>query len=105
MVCLPDGRYISSIFVYNLSSLHTLNIDRSNKTKWLYANKKKARSRLYSAETLTNTDYADDLVLLANTLARAESQLHSLEQGAENIGLHASANKTEYICFKQELVY
>ena len=39
----------------------------------------KERSRRYPAQTITNMDYADDIVLLANTPAQAESLLHSLE--------------------------
>ena len=31
---------------------------------------------------MTNTDYIDDIVLLANTKAQAESLLHNLEQVA-----------------------
>ena len=34
---------------------------------------KKAKSRLYPAETITDTDYADDLVLLANTPGQVKS--------------------------------
>ena len=56
----------------------------------------KARSRSYLAQTIADTDYADDLVLLANTPAQAKSQLHSLEKAAGGIGLH---DKTEYMCF------
>ena len=48
-------------------------------------------------ETITYADYADDLVLLANTPAQAESQLHSLDQAAGGIGLYAYANKIEYM--------
>ena len=44
---------------------------------------------------------ADDIVLLANTPAQAETLLHSLERAAAGIGLHVSANKTEYMCFNQ----
>ena len=33
------------------------------------------------AQTMANADYADDLVLLANTPALTESLLHSLELG------------------------
>ena len=32
----------------------------------------------------------------------AESQLHNLEQAGRAIGLHVNANKTGYMCFKQE---
>ena len=37
---------------------------------------KKARSRRYLAETITDEDYADDPALLSNTTAVAESTTH-----------------------------
>ena len=40
---------------------------------------KKVRSRRYPAQTITNTDYADDIALLANTPTQAESLLQSLD--------------------------
>ena len=61
----------------------------------------KERSRRYPAQTITDADYADDIALLANTLARAESLLHSLEQAAAGIGLQGNADKTECMCFNQ----
>ena len=61
----------------------------------------KEKSRRYPAQTITDADYADDIVLLANTLAQAETLLHSLEQAAGGIGLHVNADKTEYMCFNQ----
>ena len=42
-------------------------------------------------------DYADDIVLLANTPTQAESVLHSLKQA-----LHMNADKTQYIFFNQD---
>ena len=61
----------------------------------------KERSRRYPAQIITDADYADDIVLQANTSAQAESQLHSLERAAGGIGLHVNANKTEYMGFNQ----
>ena len=61
----------------------------------------KEKSRRYSAKTITNADYANDIVLLANTHAQAETLLHSLEQAAAGIGLHVNAHKTEYMYFNQ----
>ena len=46
-------------------------------------------------------DYADDIVLLANTPAQAETLIHSLEGAAAGIGVHVNAHKTEYMCFNQ----
>ena len=48
-----------------------------------------------------DTEYTDDIALLANTPVQVESRLHSLEQAAGSISLHVNADKTEYICFNQ----
>ena len=61
----------------------------------------KERSRSYPAQTITDTDYTDDIALPANARAQTETLLHSLERGAAGIGLHVNAHKTEYICFNQ----
>ena len=63
---------------------------------------KKAKSKGYRAEPMIDADYAYDLMLLTNTPAQAETLLHSLKQAAGGIGLYVNANKTEFICFKQE---
>ena len=39
----------------------------------------KERSSRYPAQTIADVDYADDIALLANTPAQAETLLHSLE--------------------------
>ena len=61
----------------------------------------KKRSRRYTAKTITDADYADDIALLANTPNQAEMLLHSLEWAAAGIGLHVNAHETEYMCFNQ----
>ena len=61
----------------------------------------KERTRRYLAQTLTDANYADDIAHLANTPAQAEFLQHSLEWAAGSIGLHANADKTEYMCFNQ----
>ena len=58
----------------------------------------KKRSRRYPAQTITDADYTDDIVLLANAPAQAKTQLHSLEWEAVGIGLHINAHK---MCFNQ----
>ena len=63
----------------------------------------KKRSRRYPAKTITDADYADDIAILANTPAQAETLLHSLERAAAGIGHHVNAHKTEYTCFNQTL--
>ena len=61
----------------------------------------KERSRRYSAQTITDADYAHDIALLANTSTQAESRLYSLERTAADMGLNVNADKTEYISFNQ----
>ena len=46
-------------------------------------------------------DYADDIVLLVNTLIQAESKLDNLERVAGGIGLHRNADKKEFMGFNQ----
>ena len=52
-------------------------------------------------KTNTDADYTDDMALLANTSAQADTLLHSLEQATAGIGLHVNVHKTEYMCFNQ----
>ena len=61
----------------------------------------KEKSRRYPAQTIKDTDYADDIELLANTPAQAESLLHNLEQTTVGIVLYVIADKTEYMCLNQ----
>ena len=61
----------------------------------------KKRSRRYPAKTITDADYADDIVILANTPNQAETLLYSLERAAAGIGLYVNAHKTEYMCYNQ----
>ena len=61
----------------------------------------KKRSRRYSAKTITDADYADDIAILANTPNQAETLLHSLERATAGIGLYVNAHKTEYMCYNQ----
>ena len=59
------------------------------------------RSRRYLAQTITDTDYTNDIALLANAPAQAKTLQHSLEWTAADIGLHVNAHKMEYMCFNQ----
>ncbi len=57
--------------------------------------------RRYLAKTIIDADYTDDIAILANAPAQAETLQHSLERVAAGIGLHVNAHKTEYMCFNQ----
>ena len=49
---------------------------------------------------MTDADFPDDLVLLANTTTQAESLLHCLEGAARDISLCVTANITVFMYFK-----
>ena len=61
----------------------------------------KERSRRYPAQIIRDIDYTNDIALLANVPAQAETLLHSLEWAAAGISLHVNAHKMEYMCFNQ----
>ena len=48
-----------------------------------------------------DTDYTNDIAILAITPAQAESLQQSLQWAGGGIGLHVNAEKTEYMCFNQ----
>ena len=54
----------------------------------------KIRSRRYTAKTITDADYVDDIAILANTPHEAEVLLLSLEQAAAGNSLHINGHKT-----------
>ena len=55
------------------------------------------RSSRYPEVKITDTDFADDLALLTNTIAMAQSFLLSLEEAANSVGLHLNESKTKYL--------
>ena len=65
----------------------------------------KKRSRRYAAQAITDADYADDIALLENTPAQAETLLHSLEWATSGIGLHFNADQTETCAFIKETTF
>ena len=54
---------------------------------------KKVRSTRYPEENITDVDYADDIVLLANAPTQAESLLHGLKEAAGGISLYMIVEK------------
>ena len=59
------------------------------------------RSRGYPAKTIIDAYSADDMALLENAFAEAETLLHCLERDAAGISLHVNVHKTEYMSFNQ----
>ena len=48
-----------------------------------------------------DADYAEEIALLKNTHAQAESLLQNLERAAGGIDFHVNSDKTEYMGFNQ----
>ena len=67
-----------------------MNINKSIKRKWFLI-KKKPRSSWYPAETMTDVDYADNLVLLTNTSTQDDSLLYSKEEAVRGLNKKESS--------------
>ena len=85
-------------FIICLDSVLRLSIDVMKDNGFKLAKK---RSKIFPAQTITDADYADNILLLANITTQAEILLHNLERAFTGIGHHVNTDKTEYICFKQ----
>ena len=62
----------------------------------------KSRSRRHPAVVITDTDYADNIELLSDSIEKAELLLHQVESAAKLIGLHINETKTEYMVFNHD---
>ena len=55
------------------------------------------RSTRHPAQYLTDTDFADDIALISESLVNAQALLQSLEQASNCVGLYLNEKKTEYV--------
>ena len=76
-VCSLDGDTVAPyLFIICLNYVLRMFIDRMKENGFKLT---KERNRRYPAQTIMDMDYADDIALLANTPAQAESVQRSLE--------------------------
>ena len=87
------------IFIICLDYVLRKALDKNNELGFILA---KRKSKCFPTMKVTDTDYADDLAVLADVLKDATFLLHSIERTAKEIGLNLSADKTEFICFNQD---
>ena len=92
------GTLAPYLFIICLDYVLRTSIDKIRENGFELTKKRNGR---YPAKTITDADYADDIVILANTPDQAEKLLHSLERTAAGIGLYVNAHKTEYMCYNQ----
>ena len=95
---LQEDMLAPYLFIICLDYVLTTSIDKITEKGFELTRK---RSRRHPAKTITDADYADDIVILANTTNQAETLLLCLERAAPSIGLHANAHKAEYMCYNQ----
>ena len=81
--------------------VHTSNVDRSYKRRYLYT--KIVKKLKLSRRNYIRRRLGDYLVLLANATTKAESLLHSLKPTTRAIDFYMNANKTKFLNFKQEV--
>ena len=86
------------LFVICLDYILRASIDRIGENGFGLARR---GGRRCPAGSITDTDCADDIAILANTPDQAETLLHSLERAAAGIGLYVNAHKMEYMCYNQ----
>ena len=95
---LKGDTLASYLFIICLDCMLRTSIDKIRENGFELTKK---RGRRYPAKIITDVDYANDIVLLANTPNQAETLLYSLERAAAGIGFHVNAHKTEYMCYNQ----
>ena len=57
---------------------------------------KESCSRRYPATVITDTDFADGIALLSDTLAQAEELLHRTQMAASQIALHINEAQVNF---------
>ena len=73
---LQGDALTSYLFIISVDYVLRMSIDKMKDNGFKLTKK---RSRRYSGQTIKDADYANDIVLLANTPAQAKTLLHSLE--------------------------
>ena len=88
------------LFIFCLDYVLRTSIDKIKENSFKLTQK---RSRRYSVETIADANYADDIALLENAAAQAETLPQSLEWAVAGIALHVNAHKTEYMCLNERV--
>ena len=88
-VVIQGNTFTSYLFISCLDYVLRTSIDKTKENGFKLTEE---RSRRYPAKTITDADYGNDIALLANAPAQAETQLISLGRAAAGIGLHVNAH-------------
>ena len=95
---LQGDTLVPCLFVICLDYMLRTSIDKMKDNGFKLA---KERSRRYSAQTITDADYADDIVLLANTPIPTKTIYIVSNEQLLALASMSTQKKTEYMCFNQ----
>ena len=82
------------LFIVVVDYVLRMSVDNINKKGFQLHPRKSSR---HPAIYLTDTDFADDIALISNSLENAQALLNSLESASNCVGLYLNETKTEYI--------
>ena len=98
--CVLQGDMIAPfLFIICLDYVLKSSIDCSSNVGFTL---KKRRSRRQPATYITDTDYADDIAITADSMEIIKQLLHQIEKKIKYIGLKINCGKTEYMSFNQK---
>ena len=98
--CVLQGNTIAPfLFIICLDYVLKSSIDYSSNFSFTL---KKRRSRRHPATYITDTDYADDIAITADSMENIKQLLNQVEEKTKYIGLKINCGKTEYMSFNQK---
>lgn len=85
------------LFIIVVDYIMRISVDKIKNCGFLLEQRQSTR---HPAKYLTDTDFADDIALISNSVLCAQSLLQSLESAANCVGLYLNESKTEFFTTK-----
>ena len=82
------------LFIIVVDYILRMSVDQINEKGFQLSPRKSSR---HPSKHITDSDFADDIALISNTLEDAQALLQSLESAANCVGLYLNETKTEYV--------
>ena len=90
------------LFIICLDYVLRTSIDKTKENGFKLTKKS---SRWYPGKTITDADYADDIAILVNAPAQAETQAHSLEQAAAGFSFMSMHTKRNICALIKQVIF
>ena len=81
------------LFIMVVDYILRISVDKINHKGYQIHHRKSSR---HPAVYLTDTDFADDIALISQSLEHAQDLLQSLEEASNSVGLYLNEKKTEF---------